>query len=177
MRKNLSTTQSIKRRKVLTYGFLGGSGLVMIVLLRFAMVFPIYIPVSVLDAIALLMLMFTFTYLYRKDSANRKLTFKDAYLLNMGLGLIAAVIYAVFMLFYASYIDTSFSSRFLDYQKFRIDTIELVREFNGFNSSSTPKMLAFVTFIEVSMLCLLFSFVVSIVMHTNKFSTEKEKKI
>ena len=165
------------RKKLLKYGLLTGLALIGIVILRYAMILPILYPVSIFNNILLLGLMFTFTYLYRKDNFGRSTAFKEIFLLNFGLGIIAAILYAAFLWLYASFIDVEFSCRFYDYQieiyqKLGFSANELALKVESLDKECLPKNLAFRAFAEVSIVSILFALIVGIIMRIRK----KEKK-
>lgn len=169
------------KKKLLIYGLLAGLALIAVVVLRFAMILPILYPVSIIDNIILLGLMFSFTYLYRKDNIENKLTFKETYLLNFGIGIVAAIFYAAFLWLYASFIDTEFPSRFIEhqievFQKLELTEIELAQKVSSLEKESLPGNLAFRAFAEISIISILFAMIVGIIMRTEKAPVREKKK-
>lgn len=169
------------KKKWFRYGFLMGLALIAVIVLRYAMIYPISLPVSILQNIILVALMFGFTYLYRKDNPDKKLTFKESYLLNIGVGVIAGIIYSAFLWFYATYIDNDFCARYIDsqiieYEKLTISDVEIVQRIDELKGFSTPTNLAFRAFMEISIISILFALIVSIFMRTEKAPIREKRK-
>lgn len=104
-------------RGIVRYGLLIGVVLSLIVLIRFIINKPIQYPISYSEFFNLLIFMFIGVLLYRKRQEEGKISFKDAYMMALGSGIIGAIIYGIFLYVYASYIDSSFQGRCFDIQR------------------------------------------------------------
>lgn|SRR5574344_657729 len=102
------------RKAYLLYGVLTGALISFYVLFLRIIILPVNSPETYGTDIALLLCMMFFSYRYRKQLPENRIFFKELMLLNLGIGVIAAIVYGLFLLFYGNVIDTEFFSRCLD---------------------------------------------------------------
>ena len=77
--------------------------------------YPIYAPESYVTDIALLAGTLLFTWRYREKLPEKKVFFKELMLFGLGLGIVASVVYGLFLLLYGGVIDKEFPSRCLEH--------------------------------------------------------------
>ncbi|MCR5192123.1 MAG: DUF4199 domain-containing protein [Bacteroidales bacterium] len=91
------------------------TGLIMagIVLFCKLIYYPINTPENLVTDITLLVATFFFTYRYRSSLPEKKVFFKELMMYGLGLGIVAAIVYGLYLLLYGSVIDSEFPSRCL----------------------------------------------------------------
>lgn len=99
------------------YGLYTGLIMCFSILFRYWLTYPMDSPSTWVDNIVLFFCMFIFTYLYRKKLYCGNIFFKEIYILNLGIGVVAAVIYALFVWYYGSCVDVEFLQRYIDAQE------------------------------------------------------------
>ena len=77
--------------------------------------YPIYAPENYVTDVVLLVCTLLFAYMYRSKLPDRKVTFKELILFGLGLGVVAAIVYGLFLMFYGGVIDKEFAGRCLDH--------------------------------------------------------------
>ena len=77
--------------------------------------YPIYAPENYVTDIALLVSTLFFARRYRGSLPDGRVTFKELMLYVLWLGVIAAMIYGLFLLLYGSVIDKEFATRCLEH--------------------------------------------------------------
>lgn len=101
----------------LLYGLYTGLIMSFSVLFRYWLTYPMDTPSTWTDNIILFLCMFVFTYLYRKKLYCGNVFFKEVYILNLGVGVVAGVMYALFIWYYGSCVDTELVQRYIDAQE------------------------------------------------------------
>ena len=99
------------RKAYLLYGLYTGLIMSGYVLFMRIIILPLSAPETYGTDIAMLAAMLLFTYLYRKQLPDGKVFFKELMLLNLGTGVIAAILYGAFLALYGNAFDTEFFSR------------------------------------------------------------------
>ncbi len=153
---------------ILKYGALCGLLLCVIVFIQLALNTPIKQPVSYIEEIFVLVCMFVFTCLYRKKLSEKQLFFKEAYILCLGIGIVSAIIYALFIIFYAQSIDPDFSERYYQLQKSVLLNNNQTVNDDELTIMSSSKNLGIMAFVLLTVLSILFAMVVAIFMRTQK---------
>lgn len=99
------------RTAYLRDGLFAGLFLAFVVLFMKLIYYPIHVPHSLYTDLSLLAATLFFTYRYRKHLPEEKVFFKELMLYGLGLGIVAAIVYGLFLMLYAQVIDTSFPER------------------------------------------------------------------
>lgn len=102
----------------LLYGLYTGLIMSFSVLLRYFLTYPMDTPSTWIDNIVLFLCMFIFTYLYRKKLYMGNIFFKEVYILNLGIGVVAGVIYGLFIWYYGTSVDTELVQRYVENQEY-----------------------------------------------------------
>ncbi len=92
-------------------GALTGLFLVAVVLFMKIIYYPLSVPHSLYTDIALLVATLFFAYRYREKLPEKKVFFKELMLYGLGLGVVAAIVYGLFLMLYGGVIDTEFPER------------------------------------------------------------------
>ncbi|MBR6330711.1 MAG: DUF4199 domain-containing protein [Bacteroidales bacterium] len=77
--------------------------------------YPIYAPENYVTDIALLVSTLFFAYRYRNRLPEKRVFFKELMLYGLLLGIVAAVVYGLFLLFYGGVVDKEFPVRCLEH--------------------------------------------------------------
>ncbi len=77
--------------------------------------YPIIAPETYITDITLLVSTLFFAYRYRASLPDKKVFFKELMLYGLGLGVVAALIYGLFLLFYGGVVDKEFAARCLEH--------------------------------------------------------------
>ena len=93
------------------YGMVIGALMSLGLLVRFIISKPASSPISYVDNVIMLVFMAFVVYLYRNSLENKKITFKEAWLVGFFSAFVASVIYGMFMYIYNVWIDTDMSAR------------------------------------------------------------------
>ncbi|MBO7490436.1 MAG: DUF4199 domain-containing protein [Bacteroidales bacterium] len=96
-------------------GLLAGAAISAVVLFCKLIYYPIYAPENYVTDITLLVATLFFAYRYRSRLPEKKVFFKELMLFGLGLGIVAAVVYGLFILLYGSVIDHGFCDRCLNH--------------------------------------------------------------
>lgn len=96
-------------------GLYTGLFLAVVVLFCKLIYYPIYAPETYITDVALLAATLFFAYRYRASLPDKKVFFKELMLYGLGLGVLAAVLYGLFLLFYGGVVDKEFASRCLEH--------------------------------------------------------------
>lgn len=102
------------RKAYLRYGLFSGLIMSAYVLFMRIIILPVSTPTGYGTDIALLLCMLLFSYLYRRTLPDERVFFKELMLMNLGLGVVAAVVYGLFLLLYGQVFDTDFFTRCMD---------------------------------------------------------------
>lgn len=102
---------------IFKFGLFMGFGLAIVVMLRSWLKIPLSEPVSYTENFALLIFMLIGVYLYKRGLEEKKITFKESYMVALGSGVVASIIYGIFLYVYAQYLDTELQQRCFDIQR------------------------------------------------------------
>ena len=111
LRRYQSVIYGNYRKAYLLYGLYTGLIMSAYVLFMRIIILPVSTPETYGTDIAMLACMLLFSYLYRKSLTDGKIYFKELMLLNLGTGVIAAVIYGLFLALYGNAFDGDFFNR------------------------------------------------------------------
>jgi hypothetical protein len=142
------------------YGLLIGIGLSLVVLVRYWLMYPISQPVSYTENFAMLIFMFLAVFFYKRGLEERKITLKESYILGLGSGIVASIIYGMFLFVYAQYIDVDIQKRCFELQRAVKTNVNLNDE--QLMSMVTPSSIAFSGIMLSSVISILWALVVSI---------------
>ena len=106
------------RRAYLRDGLFAGLAIGGVVLFCKLIYYPIYAPENYVTDLTLLVATLFFAWRYRKGLPDGKVFFKELMLYGLGLGIVAAVVYGLFLLFYGSVVDDGFAARCLQHFEF-----------------------------------------------------------
>ena len=102
---------------IFKYGLLMGIGLLLVVMFRYWFKIPLSEPVSYAENFAMLIFMFIAVFVYKRGLEERKITFKESYIVGLGSGVIASIIYGMFLFVYSQYIDIDIQQRCFEIQR------------------------------------------------------------
>ena len=149
----------------------------MSVIARYYLFDPIATPVSWTDNVVLAICLVAFTLLYRTTLPEKKVTFKEIFLLTVGLSCVAAVLYALYLWFYGTHTDTEFVQRFT-----KSELAKHSPEEPGYDAAveqikvmATPKYLAFMGFVYTVVTSFILGFFVALLFKTEKSPLHTKK--
>ncbi|MDR1726281.1 MAG: DUF4199 domain-containing protein [Bacteroidales bacterium] len=161
-------------RALLKYGFYSGLILSFVVIFRKWLVYPLSQPVTYVEEITLLILMFIFVWFYRRKLPEKKMAFKEGYIVAFGTGVVASIIYGIFIMLYAWKIDPEIVNRSFDLQR-SLETNRTLTD-EQIRYIVKPQYIAFSAIVFSTVLSILWALVVSIIMRTEK-ATVRTKQI
>ncbi|MDR0790590.1 MAG: DUF4199 domain-containing protein [Bacteroidales bacterium] len=158
-------------RALLQYGFYGGLLLSFVVLLRYWLILPLSQPVTYVENIILLLLMIIFLWRYRSKLPQEKITFKEGYIVTVGLGVVASIVYGMFIYLYAWKIDPAISDRCFAIQR----AIEANNMFSDdqVRVMTTKQSLALSAIMLSSILSVLWAMITALFLRTEKAEVMK----
>ena len=107
-RRYKSTIYGNYRKAYLTDGLLTGIAMSLVLLLRDCMGdIPMRQPENFVTELVLAIGIFLFGYLYRKELPRGKVTFKELMLLGLGIGVVSAIAFGLWVWLYCGVIDTN----------------------------------------------------------------------
>ncbi|MDR1005420.1 MAG: DUF4199 domain-containing protein [Bacteroidales bacterium] len=160
-------------RAVLRYGFYSGLILSFVVLVRYWLIYPLSQPLTYVENIALILLMFIFLWRYRLRLTDKLISFKEGYIVCFGLGVVASVIYGIFIYVYAWKIDSGMQQRCYDVQRVLENNVNLTDEQVRF--MTTPSSIAFSAIILSVVVSIIMAMVVALLLRTEKSEVIKKK--
>ena len=162
------------KRAILRYGFFGGLIFCVVLLLRWLLVLPPSQPMSYVENVLQLVLLFVFVYLYKRRLPDRRINFKESYVVALGTAVVSAVIYGMFMYVYASYIDTQMQERCFEFQRMMNQgqyTEEQLKDL------TKPSYIAFSAVLLNSVMAVLWAMIVAIFLRNERaIVVQKQKK-
>ncbi|MBO4740417.1 MAG: DUF4199 domain-containing protein [Bacteroidales bacterium] len=165
-----STMHGNYKKFILIFGPVAAIALILSVLARLYFFDPIETPVSWTDNIVLAICLIMFTLLYRSTLPERKVTFKEIFILTVGLSTVAAVLYALYLWHYGLHTDPDFPQRFLDSELAKHNAGE-----DGYDTAveqvkymATPKYLAFMGGVYTVVTSFILGFFVALLFKTEK---------
>ncbi len=181
LRRYQSTVYGNYKKAWLLYGLYTGLILCFSTMLRYWLTYPMESPSSWIDNVVLFLSMVLFTLVYRKKLADKKIFFKEVYILNIGIGIIAAMVYGIFLLFYGYRMDPEFVQRYYEaqeiiYRQNWAESSELLAEkLTQLKEMATTKYLSMMGFILTAVTSLILAFIVALFFRTQK-NIVREKK-
>lgn len=163
------------RKAYLRDGLLTGALISAVVLFCKVIYYPIHAPENYVTDITLLVATLFFAYRYRKCLTDEKVSFKELMLYGLGLGVIAAILYGLYLLLYGSAIDTAFADRCLAHftngeingagtEEEKAQTIEV---FNTYKLHTW----AFIGAFRTAVMSIMTAFIAALLFRTEKFKT------
>ena len=152
--------------------------MILSVLIRYALTYPIESSFSWTDDVIILICLVGFTLVYRSTLPEKRISFKEIYVLNLGIGFISAIIFGLFIWYYASMVDISFPDRYYASMMEQAETSELpIDAYEAQTKNmSTPGNLAMqggvLTFVNV----LVLGFFIAIFLKTEKQNLYQKNK-
>ena len=172
-----STIYGNYKKFIIIFGLFTALALILSVLTRYAFFEPISTPVSWTDNIVLSICLIAFTIAYRCTLPEKKITFKEIFILTVGLSFVAAVLYGLYLWFYGTHTDIEFAQRFAD-----SETAKHSPEEQDYNDAleqikimATPKYLAFMGFVYTVVTSFIVGFFVAIIFKTEKSPLHTKK--
>ncbi len=160
------------RRAYFRDGLLTGVVIALVVLFCKVIYYPIYAPETYVTDLSLLAATLFFAYRYRASLPDKKVFFKELMLYGLGLGIVAAIVYGLFLLLYGSAIDEGFAARCLEHfihgeeqgvgsAEEKAKTIAVMRTYR-------LRTWAFIGFFRTAVMSILTAFVAALVFRTEK---------
>lgn len=173
IRRYESSIHGNYKKGIIRYGLLSGIGLIMVVLIRYWIIYPLSQPVTYTENIALLILIIISLYFYKNNLKDKKITLKEGFILSLGVGVIASIIYGIFLYIYAGFIDLGFQDRCFEIQK-------EIPQNAGLSPSeirymTTPSYIAFAGIILSSVLSILWALLASIILRNERGVVRQNK--
>jgi hypothetical protein len=161
-----STMHGNYKIAVFKYGLLIGIGLSLVILFRYWFKMPISEPVSYYEDISMLVFLFIAVFLYKRGLKERKITLKESYILGLGSGIIASIIYGIFLFVYSQYIDIDIQQRCFEIQRAVKTNINLNDE--ELMLMVKPSSIAFSAILLSSVLTILWALIIAILLRNEQ---------
>ncbi|MFA5541924.1 MAG: DUF4199 domain-containing protein [Bacteroidales bacterium] len=158
---------------ILKYGLYSGIGLSFVVLFRYWIIMPLSQPVSYAENIALLVFMFASVFIYKKKLPQGKLMFKEGFVLGLGLGVVASIIYGIFLYVYSFGIDPEFQNRCFDIQRALPNNQHLADD--AIRQMTRHSSIAFSGILLSSIMSILWAMIVSILLRNERAVVKNSK--
>lgn len=153
------------------YGIIMGIVMSLFSLIRYLLGYPTTSPLSLLDNIAMLVVMLCVVYLYRSSLQDKKITFKEAWLLAFYSALIGSVLYGIFMYLYSSYIDKQMIEHCIEHLRkvpeYKNYTIE------QFKQMARPSAISLQSIIYNIVMAIIWAFVCAVLLKNEKSEIKK----
>lgn len=160
---------------IFKYGLLMGIGLLLVVLCRYWFKIPLSEPVSYTENIAMLIFMFIAVFSYKRGLKDKRITFKESFILGLGSGIIASIIYGIFLFVYSQNIDIDIQQRCFEIQRAVKTNVNLSDE--ELMSMVKPSSIALYGIMLSSVLSILLALIVAILLRNEQgILIEKEMK-
>ena len=107
--------------------------------------------------------------------------FKEIYILNLGVGVVAAIIYALFVWYYGSCVDTEFLQRYIDAQEhiylnnWNGTTEDMNMMIENIKTLTTVQYLSIMAGILTVVTTFMVAFIVAILLRTQKNVVRQKK--
>lgn len=160
-------------RAAAKYGFFSGLIMMLVIMFRYWIIYPIKQPVSYTENIALFVLMIGSLVIYKRNLEEGRITFKEAFLLSFGVGVIASIMYGMFLYIYASFIDMEFCNRCFDFHRSLSSNANLSDEEIHFITK--PSSIAFSGILLSTTVSILWAFIMSIMLRNEKAPIANKK--
>lgn len=153
-------------RAMFRYGLVCGVVVSFVVLLRYWLILPLDKPTDYVQEAALLVCLFVAVWVYKKNLEDKKITLKEAYIVALGCGVVAAIVYGMFLLLYSRYIDSAMSERYYVIQRALAQNKNMADAY--LREYTSPPYLAFVGLLFMSMVTVIEALVVSVIMRSER---------
>ncbi|MCH3923948.1 MAG: DUF4199 domain-containing protein [Bacteroidales bacterium] len=114
LRQYSSTMHGNYKKASLGYGIVMGIVMSLILLVRYLIYMPAKAPITTIDEIALLVLMAIATIIYKNGLKDKRITFKEAYMIAFLSAIVCVIIYGIFMYIYTVGIDKDFQNHCIE---------------------------------------------------------------
>ena len=166
LRKYSSVMYGNYKKASLKYGLLTGGVLIIVLLLRYLIEAKPNSPTSLADNITLLIMFVLCLYLYKNKLPDKKITLKEGFLLTFYTGIIASILYGMFMYLYVSSIDTQMTLRCAN-------TLRQIPEYANytteqFGSMTKASVIAFQSIIYNVVMSVLWALITSLILRNEK---------
>lgn len=161
---------------ILKYGLVCGVVISFMVLFRKWIYFPLSTPNDYIQDFSLLVCLFVAVLVYKRSLPQKQITLKEAYIVAFGCGIVAAVVYGMFLLLYSKYIDADMPFRYFAIQRAveqnKMQPDSVLREF------TSSRYIALMGIIFMAILSVIEALVVSAILRNEKAPvlTKKIKK-
>jgi len=163
IRRYNSTIHGNYRFAYLKYGLLTGLLMSLYVLVRHWIGCPSATPSDIGKDVVMIAAMLFFSYLYRRSLGDGMVTFKELALLGLGIGLVSALVFGLFVWLYCGIIYPEMTAFYAE--NFRND--ETTAE--GFASAQNPMMWAiFFGFVHTVVTSIIVAFFSALIFRTEK---------
>lgn len=158
------------KKFILIFGPVAAIALILSVIARYYFFDPIATPVSWTDNVVMAICMIGFTLIYRSRLPEKRITFKEIFLLTVGIGCVAAVLYALYLWHYSAQFDTEFAQRYLEAEsaKYNADEPGYQSAMEQLKYMARPKYLAFMGGVYTVVTSFIIGFFVALVLKTEK---------
>jgi len=140
--------------------------------------YPIHSPENYVTEAVLLVATLFFAYRYRERLPEKKVFFKELMLYGLGLGVVAAAVYGLFLLFYGGVVDKEFPTRCLQHfingemngsapEEQKMATIEVMKAYK-------LRTWAFIGFFRTAVMSIMSAFIAALVFRTEKNVVKKK---
>ncbi|MBR1626509.1 MAG: DUF4199 domain-containing protein [Bacteroidales bacterium] len=160
--KYQSTIHGNYSRMSLRYGILIGIIMIVVLMIRYLSAYKPSSPMTLWDNITLLITMAICVYHYRSSLENKKITFKEGWLVGFYSGCVAAILFGVFLYLYSNSIDTEMSLRCANVLRRIQDYASYTEE--QFAEMTKPSVLAVQSMIYNAIMAVLWAFLVAIIL-------------
>lgn len=162
-RRYKSTIHGNYRVAYLKWGLLSGALMSLYLLLRHLLGSPCPSPADLWKDLLLVVVMLLAMYLYRKNLSDGKVTMKELLLLGLGIGLVSAVVYGLFVWLYCGVLYPEMTALYAD--RFKTDASSA----EGYLAALNPWMWALMFgFVNTALTSIIVAFFGALIFRTEK---------
>lgn len=173
VRRYSSVMHGSYKRACLKYGLYIGLVFSFVLFFRWLIVLPASQPMGIVENVLQLGLMFAFVAMYRNALPERRITFKESYIVGLGSAIVGAIVYGLFLYIYIMYIDADMQARCLEIQKAADTAGEFSQE--QLAQLVRPSYIAFSAMLLNSVMAVIWSLVVALVLSNEKAALKKKE--
>lgn len=172
IRRYSSVMHGNYRTACLKYGLYMGLAFSFVLFFRWLIVLPASQPMGIVENVLQFGLMLAFVAMYRGSLCEKKITFKEAYIVGLGSAVVGAIIYGLFMYMYIMYMDPDMQTRCLEIQK----AADTKGEFSPKQLAQLvrPSYIAFSSILLNSVMAVIWSLVAALVLSNEKAALKKK---
>lgn len=160
------------RKAYLLYGLVAGLIISVYVFFLRIIQHPISSPTTYGTDIALMLCMVASSFLYRRKLPNENVSLKEMMMFNLGLGIVAAFVFGLFLIFYGNVLDSDFTVRchatyvqnFMDSDPDEETKANVLAAYANYTSKHWASIGAFRT----SVMAIIESFITALIFRTEK---------